>query len=104
MTFIPSSSSALSVNLEGSGLAEEDVAGAVTFEDLVAPVFLQCPPSVADRTFPVPAGKTFATVTLPEMAVYDTVDRSPVVEYPFVAANLSAIGTNARMYAVCLLC
>ena len=96
MTFTPSSPSELSVQLRGAALTADDVVGAVTFDDLVAPVFLQCPPHESDRTFRVGAAGTRAEATLPAMAVYDAVDRTPTVEYPFDRRNFSAIGEASK--------
>ena len=96
MTFTPSSPSELSVQLRGAALTADDVVGAVTFDDLVAPVFLQCPPHESDRTFRVGVAGTRAEATLPAMAVYDAVDRTPTVEYPFDRRNFSAIGEASK--------
>lgn len=85
-------------------ISSEDVVGAVTFEDLVPPVFLLCPPKAEDRTFTTAAGRTWAEVTLPEMAVFDAVDRAPVVEYPFTTRNFTAIGAfSLRLLFACVL-
>ena len=96
MTFTPSSPASLSVQMRGAALTAGDVVGAVTFDDLVAPVFLQCPPHESDRTFRVGAAGTRAEATLPAMAVYDAVDRTPTVEYPFDRRNFSAIGEASK--------
>ena len=96
MTFTPSSPASLSVQMRGAALTAGDVVGAVTFDDLVAPVFLQCPPHESDRTFRVGAAGTRAEATLPAMAVYDAVDRTPTVEYPFYRRNFSAIGEASK--------
>ena len=99
MTFTPSSPASLSVQMRGAALTAGDVVGAVTFDDLVAPVFLQCPPHESDRTFRVGAAGTRAEATLPAMAVYDAVDRTPTVEYPFDRRNFSAIGEASKGHA-----
>ena len=91
-TFVPSSPYAYAVQFAGEGVSDEAAAAAVTFEDLVAPVFLPCPPFVEDRTFPAAPGATEAVVTLPVMNVFDAVDRSPTVQYPFASKTFSAIG------------
>ena len=96
MTFTPSSPASLSVQMRGAALTAGDVVGAVTFDDLVAPVFLQCPPHESDRTFRVGAAGTRAEATLPAMAVYDAVDRTPTVGYPFDRRNFSAIGEASK--------
>ena len=91
-TFVPSSPYAYAVQFAGEGVSDEAAAAAVTFEDLVAPVFLPCPPFVEDRTFPAAPGATEAVVALPVMNVFDAVDRSPTVQYPFASKTFSAIG------------
>ena len=65
-TFVPSSPYAYAVQFAGEGVSDEAAAAAVTFEDLVAPVFLPCPPFVEDRTFPAAPGATEAVVALPQ--------------------------------------
>ncbi|EGD73426.1 TK/RTKC protein kinase [Salpingoeca rosetta] len=104
MVFIPSFPSLLVVDLqdEGGNKTDANLDGAVTFEDLVAPQFLACPPAESERTFAVVGDATEATVTLPAMSAFDTIDKSPVIEYPFQSANLSAIDSphSVTVYAV----
>ena len=103
LTFHPASPYAYAVRLQTSGtddskaLTREDAEVAVTFEDLVAPTFLVCPPFLQDRTFTALPGETHAEVTLPVLNVYDAVDRNPTIEYPFHTKNLSAIGVCMRV-------
>ena len=103
LTFHPASPYAYAVRLKTNGtddskaLTREDAEVAVTFEDLVAPTFLVCPPFLQDRTFTALPGETHAVVTLPVLNVYDAVDRNPTIEYPFQTKNLSAIGVCLRV-------
>ena len=92
LPFTPFSPSFVAVQMQSDTLTSDDIRGAITYDDLVPPSFLQCPPSLAARTFPVAKGEAEALVSFPALTAFDAIDRTPTVTYPFATKWLSAVG------------
>ncbi|EGD73799.1 TK/RTKC protein kinase [Salpingoeca rosetta] len=93
--FIPAFPSYVAFELsriDGEPATVEELAGALTTKDVIAPTFLDCPPPLAARTFNIDTmGQVETLVELPKLTVYDAIDPAPVVDPATYSSVLSAV-------------